>query len=144
MLYCGLEYSVADFENVGSRDTSDKWNSMRGPKVRPITRTIWIVAGVVVILGVVAVVTRPPSVIEQAARPAARASPPVPVNTEDRALLTLKQAIVASGHDCERVLGYMSNGVARTVTCQNGSANVAFSIITRDGSTTVQMIERRR
>jgi len=107
-------------------------------------RTVWIVAGLLVILGVAAVVTRPPSVIEQTARPAARASPPVPVNTEDRALLTLKQAIVASGHDCERVLGYMSNGVARTVTCQNGSANVAFSIITRDGSTTVQMIERRR
>ena len=45
----------------------------------------------------------------------------------------------------ELLLGlHERDGVARTVTCQNGSANVAFSIITRDGSTTVQMIERRR
>lgn len=103
-------------------------------------RTVWIVAGVLIIVGVVAISTRP--LITE--RSATNAVTPVPVNTEDRALLTLKQAIVGSGHNCERVLGYMSNGVTRTVTCQNGSANVAFSIITRDGSTTVQMIERQR
>src|SRR5438034_1152686 len=51
-------------------------------------------------------------------RPAATAPSPTR-KTEDVMFTALKQTIIGSGHDCERMLGYMSSGAVRTVTCQN-------------------------
>ena len=63
---------------------------------------------------------------------------------EDPILAALKQTIIGSGNDCQRVSGYMRNGPARTVTCQNGGAGVAYDVTESNGTTTVQKVERRR
>lgn len=76
--------------------------------------------------------------------PAAPSRPAVNRESEDAMFAELKQIIVRSGNDCERVSAAISDDVGRAVTCQNGTASVGYSITARDGATTVQKIEPRR
>jgi hypothetical protein len=57
----------------------------------------------------------------------------------------LQQAIVRSGQKCERVRGVLTIHAIHTVTCQNGTARIAYYDLTaRTGVTTVLRVERRR